>query len=374
MKQGLLSFLTLVLFVLPACDVVDDDDSAPTPDPEPEWEDLSSLLEPILEDEGLPALGAARVAEGLTTHLGTVGLRRVDSDAPVTDDDLWHLGSCTKSMTATLVGTFVDDGLLSWESQLGELLPDLEGMHEDYSVVSIEMLLSHQGGTWSSVLQHPSTWNMLTGPGDVVEQRAQLTEDVLTEAPEVTPGTSLLYSNAGYIIVGSILETISGSSWESLIVERVFEPLGMDSCGFGAPDVDGDLSQPWGHFDLTAYNSDNPPAYGPAGTVHCSLWDWSKYAVDQVAGVRGEGGLLSDTQFTQMITDQGFGYAMGWILYDDPDFGGTALMHSGTNTMNYAEVWLAPELDSAYLAATNSYSDRSRSIIQGVLLDLMEFE
>jgi CubicO group peptidase (beta-lactamase class C family) len=368
--------LFLCVLLLGACTSpgADDDDSAPTPNPEPEWEDLSSLLEPILEGEGLPALGAARVAEGSTTHLGTVGLRRADSDVPVTDDDLWHLGSCTKSMTATLVGTFVDEGLLSWESELGELLPDLEGMHEDYSVVSIQMLLSHQGGTWSSVGQHPSTWNMLASSGDVVAQRAQLTEDVLTEAPEVTPGTSLVYSNAGYVIVGSILETISGDSWEALIGERVFEPLGMDSCGFGVPDVDGDLSQPWGHFGLTASNTDNPPGFGPAGTVHCSLWDWSKYAVDQVAGARGEGGLLSDTQFAQMFADQGFGYAMGWILYDDPHFGGTALMHAGTNTMNYAEVWLVPELDGAYLAATNSHSDSSTSIIQGVLLDLMEFE
>jgi len=346
------------------------------PTPDPSWEDLSETLESAREEADLPALGAVRIFEGSVTHLGTTGLRKVDEDIPVTDDDLWHLGSCTKAMTAALTATYVDDGLLSWESTLSELLPDLTGMHEDYRDVTVAMLLGHQGGTWGSLLSHPDLWDMMgSNEGTLMEKRFQVAESVLSEAPEVSPGTTLLYSNAGYIIVGSALESLIGSPWEELMEERLFAPLDMGSCGFGIPDVDEDVSQPWGHYDGdTPFLLDNPPAFGPAGTVHCSLEDWSHFAAAMISGASGTGNFVSEAQFARLFTDQGFGYSMGWGILSNPIFGSSGFVHSGSNTTNYAEVWLAPDLESAVLAVTNSYrSDGSTTeAIQQLLANLID--
>ena len=91
-------------------------------------------------------------------------------------------------------------------------------------------------------------------------------------------------------------------------------------------------------------------------------------------GVSGTGDFVSDDQFEQLFADQGFGYALGWGLAAAPIFGGTGFAHAGSNNTNYAEVWLAPDLDSTVLAVTNSYrSDGSTSqAIQELLAELIE--
>ena len=57
------------------------------------------------------------------------------------------------------------------------------------------------------------------------------------------------YSNAGYIIVGAILERVSGKQWETLIRDRLFTPLKMTSAGFGPPSKSNQTDQPWGHLN-----------------------------------------------------------------------------------------------------------------------------
>ena len=263
---------SLVIFSLWGC-ISEKESSSDTEQIEevPQWVDISEDVEQIRTDFNLPALGGVHIQDGAIVKLGTTGLRSSSSEVEVTDKDKWHLGSCTKAMTATLVATYIDDGLLTWDSTLKELFPDIT-MHPSYEEVTVAMLLSHYGGTWSSLVSHSSTWQAMWEEGDVVEQRQQMVVDVLSEEPEVQPNTTFLYSNAGYIIVGSALESLTGQSWEELMKEKIFAPLHMDSCGFGGQDPQAELAHPWGHNEngvpLHPVDdfSDNPPALGPAGT------------------------------------------------------------------------------------------------------------
>ncbi len=86
---------------------------------------LDGLLEPVRRRHGLPALAAAVVVRGEVVALGTVGTRRSDAPIPVTVHDRFHLGSCTKAMTALLAAIAVERGLLRWDSTLAELIPEL---------------------------------------------------------------------------------------------------------------------------------------------------------------------------------------------------------------------------------------------------------
>ena len=342
------------------------------------WEDITPILEDYYDPSIMPALGAARISNGELTEAGTIGLRSIDADAEVTDWDKWHLGSCTKAMTGNLVGILVDEGILHWDATMEELFPEIE-IHPDYQDVTVKMMLSHSGGTWSSLVDHPSTWNEMVAGGDLKEIRSKVVQDVLTEAPEVTPGTQYLYSNTGYIVIGAALEKITGSTWEEIMQEKIFTPLEMDSCGFGPQDVGGHLEHPWSHYNLTAIdpdsgNADNPAALGPAGTVHCNLPDWSKFIIEQLKLYRGEGTLLSQPQAEQLFEPQLQEYAMGWSIASRSWAGGDVFVHSGSNVKNLAIVWAAPELDEAYLTVTNTGSESAYQVLDQVTGELIQLE
>ena len=241
------------------------DDDTPTPAPT----DISDSIESIRSEAELPALGGARTEGGFLTHIGASGLRRLGSSAEVELDDRWHLGSNTKAMTAALFATFVEEGELDWDSTVGQLFPNMEGIHEDFAAATARNFLMHRGGAWTSFANHPATWTaMWASDPDLPALRLSAAQDVLQGPPDFLPGAGFGYSNAGYIIIGAAMEQQSGQSWETLMEERVFQPLGMTDCGFGLADPNNELLHPQGHSGTTPSNIDNPPSFGPAGTLN----------------------------------------------------------------------------------------------------------
>ena len=109
--------------------------------------DLASDLAPVREEFKLPAIGVAVIVEGRLRALGVVGVRKDGSEVRAEPNDPFHLGSCTKAMTASLIGLLVQQGKLTWETPMGEYLPELkERMHPDYREVTLVHLLSHRAG------------------------------------------------------------------------------------------------------------------------------------------------------------------------------------------------------------------------------------
>ena len=98
---------------------------------------------------------------------------------------------------------------------------------------------------------------------------------------------------------------------------------------------------------------DNPPAIGPAGTVHCSLDDVARYTIFHMRRTQA-GGLLKPETLAKLHTPPvGSSYACGWIVVKRYWAGGNALMHNGSNTMWYMVMWLAPEKNFSVVVATN---------------------
>jgi CubicO group peptidase (beta-lactamase class C family) len=100
-----------------------------------------------------------------------------------------------------------------------------------------------------------------------------------------------LYSNGGYIVAGAMLEALTGQTWETLMEQELFQPLGITTAGFGAPGTSAVRDQPWGHLRSGGTwtplspgpGADNPAAIGPAGTVHIALSDITLYRRHSVA-------------------------------------------------------------------------------------------
>jgi CubicO group peptidase (beta-lactamase class C family) len=336
-------------------------DAKPAPVAKPAVEDVSALLEPVRAKYDIPALAGAIVVGKDVVALGAVGVRALGSPDKVTVDDQWHMGSCTKAMTATLVAKFVERGKLKWSTTIAEALPELKDkMNEQWRDVPIEWLLQHRGGACG---QPPDgMWSELwERKGTAQENRRWFVEQLLAAAPEAKPGTKFVYSNQGYTIAGAMLEKITGKTWEELMQSELFTPLGMSSAGFGAPGKKDAFDQPLGHNPSPVQpgpGSDNPPAIGPAGTAHCSLADWAKFVSVHLRGENGEDSLLKAETFRKLhACPAGQPYAMGWGRDARKWADGDTLHHAGSNTMWYCVVWIAPAKNCAVLITTNIAGD-----------------
>jgi CubicO group peptidase (beta-lactamase class C family) len=327
---------------------------------------FEEMLEKVRVEHNLPALAAAVIEKGKITWQGAVGVRKYGDPTPVTVKDKFHIGSITKSMTATLAMQMAERGELGLDATLGDVFGDLRAaMLPGYASVTMRQLLSHYGGMPSE--SYPKGVNWWRVPGKIEEQRQKYLEVALKEKPDSEPGTKHLYANRGYIIAGAMIERVMKKSWEAMIQERLFRPIGMTSAGFGPMGTPGKIEQPWQHRPgatpqpvQPVPDSDNAPVLGPAGRVHCSIGDLAKYAAFHLNGERGGSRILSAKGFQTLHTPPGKAeYALGWLVVPRDWAGGPALTHAGSNTMNFAVVWLAPKRHFGVVVATNMGGDQA---------------
>ncbi len=331
-------------------------------------EDLNAILEPIRAEADLPALAAAVIEEGRLTALGAVGERRQDSGVAVTPFDQFHLGSDTKAMTATVAAILIEERRLTWETTVGQVFTGwADEIDPGYRRVTLRHLLSHRAGCPEETAPPGMTFNQLRNqPGTLPEQRLAYTRAILTHSPEAEPESRHIYSNAGYVVAGTMLEVVTGTAWEDLMREKLFAPLGMASAGFGVMGRPGPIEQPWQHQRRNGRNrpvepqpqNENPPVIGPAGIVHCSLPDWAKFVIAHLDGRAGQNDLLPQPAWERLQTPPfGGEYAMGWGVVRREWAPGDVLTHAGSNTMNFAVVWASVADRFAVLIATNVGGD-----------------
>ncbi len=351
---------------------------------------LSALLHIQQQHHGLPAVAAVVIDRDRIVARGMAGVRKLGQPEPVHFGDRWHLGSNTKSITATMIGVLVEQGRLSWDTTIAQALPDLVAeMRPEYRSVTIEMLLANRGG-----IRHewevPGLWDRLwQRPGSPVEERRKMAQVMLSQPPKVEPG-QYFYSNTGFGIAGHIAEIVMGQPWEELVQDLVFTPLGMTSAGFGVPWEDEPPTDPWPHQqDGTPVRpgrlADNPPAIGPGATIHASIGDWAIYIMDHLKGARGlDGQLLKADTYRRLHHGRrthpgGDAYALGWMVLDRPwakgkgaSDTGRCLHHAGSNNSWYALVWMAPERGFAVLATTNMGGDGVFKKIDAVIWTVIQ--
>src|SRR5262245_20821353 len=110
-------------------------------------DDVSELLAAIVKDTGVPGLAAVAVHHQKIVAQGAAGVRARGADAKVTINDRFHLGSCTKSMTATLVAMLVEQGKLKWNSTCGEVFEsNIKEIHDGWKNVTLEQLVTNRSG------------------------------------------------------------------------------------------------------------------------------------------------------------------------------------------------------------------------------------
>ena len=331
---------------------------------------FTPLFEEIRKKHGVPALAGGLVTENGLHHMAVAGVRKAGGHTPVTAADFWHLGSMTKAMTATLLGTFVMQGKLKWDARLTDLLPDLmQKASRQARGITLRHLLTHRSG----LPANRERWGALPLAGnraDIV--RIECARPLLSE-----PGSTYLYSNVGYMTAGVVAERLGGAIWEKVIIERLFKPLQM-TVGFGGTGTGGKEDQPWPHgadgkaMPNNGLAMDNPTALGPAGTCHAALAEYAKFVADQLRGAAGKKALLPPAIYKDLHTPApGADYALGWQVTERPWAGGLTLAHNGTNNMNYSAIWMAPLKGFAVVAACNQGGDKALAACDEICTQLL---
>ena len=337
---------------------------------------LDPILASAMAGTRTPGMAAIVLRDGKLSDEAVRGVRRNDSPTPARLDDVWHIGSDAKAMTATLIARLVERGKLNWTTPLSDMLPDLAAnMRPEYQSVTLVQLLAHTSGLPHDVSDARFFAMFYGDKRPPSQQRVAYVARALSEAPAAPAGT-FSYSNTGYLIAAVIAERLTGVNYEDLMRREVFAPLGMTSAGFG-PTHEG---QPAGHHDgrpATGPQDANPMMLAPAGNIHLSMRDWAKFCLDQMAGARGKGKLLSGASYRMMQTPlPGGPNGLGWGVADSiMGRKGPVLTHAGSDGNWYALVALFPQTGNGVLVAANAGEDMGgdkagKAVVQAVLPSL----
>jgi CubicO group peptidase (beta-lactamase class C family) len=332
---------------------------------------LCEALEALRARHDVPALAAARLAEAAIAESAAVGVRRVGGHERVSVTDRFHLGSCGKPMTATLAARLEQRGLLRHESTVADLLPELkETMAAGWKDVTVRHLLDHRSG----LPAHTTTGHDATRDLDPSEPprslRARFAAALVALPLAAAPGAVRAYSNAGYWLVGALVERAADLPFEGLLRRELLEPIGMVHAGFGPPARDARDPQPWGHSFLLKFRiaddprapaSAHPPWYAPAGDLRASIEEWARFAALHLGAPPPTDAVVpwpgAEALAALHLPAPGAASACGFSVTTRPWASGPVLAHHGSSKGWHCLLALSPADRSGFLVACNQGGD-----------------
>jgi CubicO group peptidase (beta-lactamase class C family) len=256
--------------------------------------------------------GSVLIAQGDNVLLSAgYGMADRENHVPNTPQTGFHVGSVTKQFTAMAVLILRGQGRIELEERVCSYIPDCP---DDWTETTIHQLLTHSSGL-------PDSWHFYAGRNkpDVAYEPEEIIGWFENAPLEFEPGDRFSYSNTGYLLLGYLIEEVSGQSYEVFLRQQVFEPLGMTNTG--CADDEADLAVGYSH---NGYEAEfiNPSLAYSAGGLYSTVedlhrWDRSFYTEELIPRE------LLDMIFTPFTSipdsphvppyDQ-VGYGYGWFV------------------------------------------------------------
>jgi D-alanyl-D-alanine carboxypeptidase len=278
-------------------------------------DDVSAYAEQLLADnfeKGGPG-AAVLVARGdEVLFRGARGSASIELNVPLSPDQVFRLGSVTKQFASAAVLKLAEQDRLNLDDTLDKFVPNYPGGNR----ITVRMLLNHTSGIRSYTdIPGRMTWQIQKDLST-----AQLIDSFKNEKPDFAPGGGWNYNNSGYVLVGAVIESVSGMSWHAYLDQTFFKPLQMMHTGYG----DETLAVIPGHVMGYTLNGENwavahylsmtqPHA---AGSLVSSVDDLLRWNLALHTGK-----LLKASSYAQMTTpigeavahDYGFGIGHGTL-------------------------------------------------------------
>lgn len=269
-----------------------------------------------------PGVSVIVVKKGSILYKKGFGIADMEMDLPVKPDMVFRLGSITKQFTAVAILQLADQGKLSLQDDIKKFIPDY-GIKEP---ITVEQLLNHTSGikSYTNIDTFWSKMRIDLVPREII----RLTEK---DTLEFKPGSKWNYNNTGFVILGYIIEKISGKTYEEYVEQNLFKPAGMTSSYYGSESrIIKNRAKGYKREGKTYYNSDYismtlPHAAGSLLSTVEDLWKWNK----ALYGYKLVGKEWVEKAITPYIlpngesTHYGFGLGIGTVQ------GSKSIEHSG---------------------------------------------
>jgi CubicO group peptidase (beta-lactamase class C family) len=338
------------------------------------WRERLALL---ADKHGVPGANLAILSDGeiADTAYGVLNLR---TKVEATPDSLFQIGSISKVWTATLVMQLVDEGLLDLDEPVVKYLPEFKVADAEVTkTVTSRHLLTHSSGIDGDLF-------LDTGRGDdCVEKYVAACAELKQNHPL---GATMSYCNSGYTVLGRLIEVLREKSWDAVLRERIFAPLGLASAGT-LPEEALLFRAAAGHVTPPGQEIQVTPVWGifrsagPAGLIHATARETLAFAQLHLAdGVTADGTrILSAESARAMRVPQvavpdiytlGSHWGLGWILmtWDGHEVYG----HDGGTLGQSAFMRIVPDAGVAVCLLTNGghTQDLFRDLFNEILGEL----
>lgn len=271
--------------------------------------------------------GAALVArEGHVLYKRAFGSANLEWHIPNDAETKFEIGSMTKQFTSLLVLQFVHEGKVKLDGHISDYLPYYR--KDTGSRVTVSELLSHESGIPNFIV----TPGFLDGPASRTTYTVRdFTEKFCSGDLHFEPGTKFEYSNSGYFVLGAILEQVSGESYEQLLKERIFEPVGMRNSGYAHSEQiilhrAAGYERAGGHLrNARFYDMSIPFAAGALYSTVGDLFLWDRALYGEQLLPEG----LRELLFKPNLENYGYGWGILIPKPGSPYAGESIPMHGG---------------------------------------------
>jgi CubicO group peptidase (beta-lactamase class C family) len=328
-------------------------------------DELLAFVRRQMDEHHVPGV-AIGVAHGDSVAVAGLGVTSVANPLPVDGDTLFRIASITKTMTGTAVMQLVEQGRLELDAPVRHYLPDFAVADEEVSrAVTVRGLLTHTGG-WEGDHFEDTGWG-----DDAVEVFVRRMRKLQQESPFRTMWS---YNNAGFSVLGRILEVLHDEPYDALMRRVLFAPLGIEDATFWGHDVllhrfavghavaarGLQVARPWAH----------PRSSDPVGGVVCGVRELLRYARFQLGTLTPEQPVLEDATRELMQRPaapdavNGDGIGLTWHLRTVG--GGRVIGHQGDAHGMPCDLWLHPDHGLAIAVLTNGH-DRDHRVARSTV-------
>lgn len=195
----------------------------------PKAQNLSQTVDALMSEKYAsdgPGAAVLIAKDGEVIYKNAFGLANLELSVPMSPDNVFEIGSITKQFTAVSILMLKEQGKVSLEDDITKYLPDYPTHGHN---ITVHHLLNHTSGikSYTSMPGFISNARKDRSPIEVI--------DFFKDEPmDFDPGERYLYNNSAYIILGYIIEQVSGQDYGSFIEDNIFEPLGMDHSYYGS--------------------------------------------------------------------------------------------------------------------------------------------
>jgi CubicO group peptidase (beta-lactamase class C family) len=339
--------------------------------------DLATVVTDVMAEWHIPGLALALVRRGAPSLLQSFGLRDIASGTSVEATTLFPIGSITKSFTAVGLALLVDEGKLSWDVPVREILPEFKLKDPIASEkCTLRDLLAHRTG----LPRHD--WVHQPGHLDNAGMLAALRH----LEPNKEFRRAYQYNNLMYLVAGMVAERITGQSWQDFTRSRILVPLGMVNTATSLEDMVSHLTDHAApHIfreDVLERVSVRPIHTKPSGGICASIDDMASYLqfhLDPVTG-RGDLRLSTDAAFKitapQIYVGRSDFSELGDVHYG---FGFEIASYRGERNLGHAGMWsgytcdlrMLPDRGFGVVVLTNGHWHSGSWVISHAILDRM---